>query len=126
MEGNRLKKFLKVLGGARVKGGVIATVGYILSPLSWWNDLFVNIPIAYVVASIISIFSREFFVSAFIGSYLATNIIGLVMMHIGVEGVVKGSSRISRETVLKYILVSTVYTILVSILALTNIIEPPY
>lgn len=125
MEEDRLKKMLRIIGGARVRGGIVATIGYILSPLSWWNDLFVNIPIAYVAASLISLFSRELFLSAFIASYLTTNIAGLIMMHVGVEGVVKGSSNLSRRAAIKYILVSIIYTFLVSILALTNVIEPP-
>ena len=33
--------------GRKIKGGVVAMIGFLLSPLSWWNDAFVNIPIAY-------------------------------------------------------------------------------
>jgi hypothetical protein len=31
----------------KIVGAVVAALGFVLSPLSWWNDLFVNIPIAY-------------------------------------------------------------------------------
>ncbi len=30
--------------------GIVAVIGYLLSPLSWWNDLFVNVPLAYLFA----------------------------------------------------------------------------
>ena len=31
----------------KIKGGILLTVGYLLSPLCWWNDLIINLPIAY-------------------------------------------------------------------------------
>jgi len=34
-------------------GGVLTTLGFIRSPLSWWNDLFVNLPIAYTVLIVV-------------------------------------------------------------------------
>ena len=27
-------------------GGLLGFIGFLLSPLSWWNDLFVNVPLA--------------------------------------------------------------------------------
>ena len=30
----------------KMSGGVMAFIGFMLSPLSWWNDLFVNVPLA--------------------------------------------------------------------------------
>jgi len=117
-------RIIKILGESKLKGGIIASIGYILSPLSWWNDVFVNIPIAYVIASLISIVYREAFTPAFIASYLMTNVVGLLMMHYGVEDAVKGRVILTRKTVIRYIIVSTVYTLLVSVLALYGIILP--
>ncbi|PZU92219.1 MAG: hypothetical protein DCE90_18695, partial [Pseudanabaena sp.] len=31
----------------KIKGGIFLVVGYVLSPLCWWNDLIINLPIAY-------------------------------------------------------------------------------
>ena len=39
----------------KITGGIIGTVGYLLSPLSWWNDLYFNIPIAYATAWLVSL-----------------------------------------------------------------------
>lgn len=36
------------------KGGLITAVGYVLSPLSFWNDMLVNIPLAYGFAYLFS------------------------------------------------------------------------
>lgn len=35
---------------ALIKRSLSATVGYLLSPFSWWNDLYINFPIAYGMA----------------------------------------------------------------------------
>ena len=119
-----IRRISKYIGVSRVRGGIIATIGYILSPLSWWNDAFVNIPISYAVASLIALIDRKLFTSSFILTYLVTNIVGLVMLHYGVEGVVKEKVTLTRRKILEYIVVSTVYTLAISILALNDIIGP--
>jgi hypothetical protein len=32
------------------RSGALVSIGYMLSPLSWWNDVFFNLPIALVLA----------------------------------------------------------------------------
>jgi hypothetical protein len=105
------------------RGGLLAFIGYILSPLSWWNDLFVNIPIAYVAASLLSLLYPKGFAAFFAASYLATNILGFLMMHWGAEDM--AGRRIGGERrILYYVVVSTIYTLLVLALAETGIIKP--
>jgi hypothetical protein len=43
----------------KATGGVLALVGYMLSPLSWWNDLFVNVPLALGFAWLIGWFYKR-------------------------------------------------------------------
>jgi hypothetical protein len=31
----------------KLRGGFLLVIGFLLSPLSFWNDLFFNLPIAY-------------------------------------------------------------------------------
>ncbi|WFO74979.1 hypothetical protein J4526_07875 [Desulfurococcaceae archaeon MEX13E-LK6-19] len=63
--------------------GVLFTIGYILSPLSWWNDAVVNIPLSYVIASILTLFfGRDLFPLLFVGAYLFTNVLGFLLMHV--------------------------------------------
>ena len=31
----------------KTKGVILGIIGYTLLPLSWWDDAFVNIPLAY-------------------------------------------------------------------------------
>ena len=34
----------------KLRGGFFLVVGYLLSPLCWWNDLIFNLPVAYLFA----------------------------------------------------------------------------
>ncbi len=111
----------------RVEGGIIAFIGYILSPLSWWNDVFVNIPISYVLASITVFFiSKSLFSIAFIIYYNFTNVLGFILMHIGAEKAITGSTfnSPSKKVIIKYIIVSVFYTFLVYALASLGFVEP--
>ena len=43
----------------KLGGSVLAFVGFMLSPLSWWNDAFVNIPLALLFAWLMSAIYRS-------------------------------------------------------------------
>src|SRR5437762_2871403 len=62
-------------------GTALAFVGFMLSPLSWWNDLVVNVPLALAFAWLVSWFYRGAFAASFILGYWLTNVLGLVLMH---------------------------------------------
>ncbi len=122
---SRATSILKKIFTPRVAGGsIVAFIGYILSPASWWNDAFVNIPIAYVAASIASILNKDLFGPAFATAYLVTNIVGFLMMHTGAEIAVKGRPKLTWKTLLKYAVVSAVYTAIAVFLVEIGIIEP--
>ncbi len=88
------------------------TVGYVLSPLSFWNDAFVNIPIAYAAAVIASMLAGpSVFPAAFFTAYLATNIAGLIMMHVSIRGV-----RITLRGLAETLIAATLYTLLATLL----------
>ncbi|MDK2383739.1 MAG: hypothetical protein QI199_02870, partial [Candidatus Korarchaeota archaeon] len=110
-------------GKRLARGGLLATIGYILSPLSWWNDLFVNIPIAYVAASLVAVVFPGAFAEALAAAYLATNILGFLLMHWGAEDMagrrIGGGRRLAY-----YVAVSAAYTALVLLLAEAGIVAP--
>lgn len=58
-------------------------IGYMLSPLSWWNDLFFNLPIAYGVGYLSSLFNPGSFLWATILGYWLSNVLGIVMVQWG-------------------------------------------
>src|SRR5579871_3379486 len=73
----------------KTAGGVLAFVGYMLSPLSWWNDAFVNVPLALAFAWIVTLLykisipggqnhdrAKTVFEASWIIGYWITNVLG--------------------------------------------------
>ncbi len=55
-------------------------IGFILSPLSFWNDLFINVPLSWICALPVAFFYRPAFPFMFSVAYIATNVVGMWMM----------------------------------------------
>lgn len=94
-------------------GSVIAFVGFILSPLTWWNDAFVNIPIAWCAATLVALIRREWFEPAIYIAYLGTNVLGLVLMHAGVRMGLTKPQPFTYKDLAKQFLVALGYTALI-------------
>jgi len=110
----------------RLINGTLVVMGYILSPLSWWNDLFVNVPIAYLLAIPFGIINRGLFIPFIIFFYWCTNILGIMMMHYGTKNLIKNKKKSSfKKELLKMILWTTFYSILIMVLVLFGIIKFP-
>lgn len=80
----------------------LSGTGFILSPLTWWNDLFINIPLAfgfaYVVGKTISYFTSVgliFFLTLMSIGYFLTNVFGFMLIHKGVTTFHKSKQKIS-------------------------------
>lgn len=109
----------------KLSGGVLIVAGYLLSPLSWWNDLYLNIPLSYSFAWLASLVYEPAFLFAFIGFYWISNIAGLIMLHKGAERVMrKKTGAYSKRDLLTDIAWSIGYTVLIIIMVKLNIIKP--
>ncbi len=102
---------------------ILVTTGFILSPLTWWNDLLVNIPLAYFFSLPFSLLDESLFLPSFIVGYWLTNLLGFLLMHWGGEGLIyKERSTIS---VKRSLYISLIYSIIVVILVLLGWLAPP-
>ena len=109
----------------KVTGSVVALIGYMLSPLSWWNDAFVNLPLALAFAWLISAFYKPAFAAAVILGYWLTNVLGFVLMHKGAQQMLSDKSqRYSRRELVKDVLVSLAYTIVIVVLIKVGVLKP--
>jgi len=109
----------------KVTGGILAFVGYMLSPLSWWNDLFVNIPLALAFAWAISLFYREAFTPSLILGYWLTNVLGFILLHKGAQRVLtERSNPYSRRDLLRDTAISLFYTAVIVALVRWGILKP--
>src|SRR5258707_12749039 len=95
----------------KMTGGVLVFVGFMLSPLSWWNDLFVNIPLALAFAWVVSLAYKPAFTSAAVVGYWITNILGFILLHKGAQQLVASQPRrYRRRDLLRDVVVSLAYT----------------
>jgi len=105
-------------------GGILFFIGFILSPLSWWNDLIVNIPLSYLFAIPFGIINKSLFIPMFIVGYWISNIVGLLLMHHGTKKLI-AKKQTSKKELKKLIIISILYTLLIVILALIGVIKFP-
>lgn len=119
----------------KIRGGFWVGLGYMLSPLSWWNDLFFNLPIAYGFAYILTWWHRAWFAPAIALGYWLSNVLGFVLMQWGVGDLVakadpseglagKGSDRWHRQLWIS-LGSSTLYTLVIVGLAYFHLLKLP-
>ena len=109
----------------KVSGSVLAVVGYMLSPLSWWNDMFVNVPLALVFAWIVSAFYKPAFTPSVVVGYWLTNVLGFVLMHKGAQQIIsEENKKYTRRELLKDVGISLVYTLVIIALIKLGVLKP--
>ncbi|MBD2104578.1 hypothetical protein [Leptolyngbya sp. FACHB-261] len=110
----------------KLRGGFLLTVGYLLSPLCWWNDLFFNLPIAYFFGYLCSWFSPNLLSSCSIVGYWLSNIIGILLMQLGVIDVFQDKPKTSlKKELLTGLVSSTIYTLIILALIQFKILDAP-
>ena len=102
---------------------VIATIGFILSPLTWWNDMIVNVPLAYLFSLPFSLINEQLFLPSFILGYWLTNLLGFLLLHYGGEGLVH--QRRPTISIKRSIIISVIYSVIMVILVLLGWLAPP-
>lgn len=114
---------------SKITGGLLAVLGFMLSPLSWWNDAFVNLPLALGVAWLVSSLCPEsvrqvVFDAVLVGGYWATNVLGFVLLHTGARRLLKDSHPEWRGGWKNALLVSLGYTALILVLLKLGVLKP--
>jgi hypothetical protein len=109
-----------------IGGGLMAFIGFMLSPLSWWNDLFVNVPLAVGLAWLVTLAFPSAFKPAVVVAYWLTNVLGLVLLHKGAGRVLgKGAPPPNpRRQWLWDVGVSLAYTFLIVLLVKLKVLQP--
>jgi hypothetical protein len=108
-----------------VGGSVVTFVGFMLSPLSWWNDLFVNLPLALAFAWVIALFYKPAFAPSVVLGYWLTNIAGFILMHKGAQLCISAKSlAYTRRDLLRDLAISLLYTALIVALIQLGALKP--
>jgi len=109
----------------RLSGGFLAVTGYLLSPLSWWNDAIINVPLALAFAWVVSLFYKPAFEASVILGYWLTNVAGFVLMHKGGQQLLSNEEKkYSWKAFARDIVISLLYTGLIVLLVKMKIFQP--
>jgi hypothetical protein len=113
------------LNPKRLRGGLLFIIGYLLSPLCWWNDLIFNLPVAYGFGYLCSLISPNWLLPGLIGGYWLSNVVGFVLMQFGATDTIQAQKpRSVRKELLMGITASTLYTLVVIALVQLHILDP--
>ena len=105
--------------------------GWLLSPLTFWNDAFINIPLAYLCASLVFGLAhfgartpvKPGFLFLILVFYWLTNILGLVIMFLSGTQMARGEG-FTRQVLLKTVLTILVYSIILVLLNNLGVLKP--
>lgn len=110
----------------KLQGGLWVGLGYMLSPLSWWNDLFFNLPIALAFGYAVSWIYADWFLPGTVVGYWLSNVIGIVMMQLGATDLLFDDRQQNlKRDVLMGVGGSTLYTIVMALLVYFGILQLP-
>lgn len=110
----------------KLRGSVMVGVGYMLSPLSWWNDLFFNLPIALVFGYAVAWVKADWFFAGTIVGYWLSNVVGILMMQFGaMDMFLTEEKRNLKRDLFIGLGGSTLYTLVVSLLVYFHILQVP-
>lgn len=111
----------------KLRGGFFLVLGYLLSPLCWWNDLLFNLPIAYGFGYVCSLFYPKLLLPGSILGYWLSNLIGIVLMQFGAMDVLQNQpkERNLKKELLSGLVTSTIYTLVILVLVQLKIINTP-
>ena len=109
----------------KVTGGVLAVIGFTLSPLSWWNDLVVNVPLALAFAWLVSWFYRPAFAASLVLGYWLTNVLGLILLHKGAQRILsEKQGPYSWRDLARDVGISLLYTGLIVAFVASGVLKP--
>ncbi|MDH5392479.1 MAG: hypothetical protein OEY11_04740 [Gammaproteobacteria bacterium] len=107
----------------QLKDALLATIGFLLSPLSWWNDAFINLPLAYVFSLPFSLINEQLFLPMLLFGYWVSNLLGLLMLHRGGENLISKTRPVI--SLRRSLVISLLYSVTVSALVLLDWLAPP-
>jgi hypothetical protein len=111
----------------KLRGGTLLVLGFLLSPLSWWNDLVFNLPVAYGFGYLCNLILPDSLLPSMIAGYWLSNVVGILLMQAGVLDLAQGqkTERNFKKELLMGIGSSTIYTGLILGLVHFKVLEAP-
>ncbi len=112
---NLMSSLLGQFSLKRLRGGLLFVIGYLLSPLCWWNDLIFNLPVAYGFGYLCSLVSANWLLPGLIVGYWLSNVLGFILMQFGALDALQKESkpRNPQKELFMGVVSSTIYTLII-------------
>ena len=107
---------------------LLMAVGWLLSPLCWWNDLIINLPLAWGFAKLAQWLQPGWFAPGLVLGYWLSNVLGIVLMQSGALALLPGAGEAPsnrRRELLVGLATSTAYTLAVVALVRLGVLQSP-
>ncbi len=98
-------------------------IGWMLSPLTFWNDVFVNIPIAYLCATLLVRVIKADFLFLVLIFYWLSNGLGILMMYLSGKSIMQDKSN-RLQALVTLLITVVIYSVIIIILNRTGILKP--
>lgn len=98
-------------------------LGWLLSPFTFWNDAFVNIPLSYIMANLAFRLVRVDFLTLVLISYWLSNGLGILLMYLSGRKLTAGDEGSFKELI-NLALAITAYSLLLVLLNKFGILKP--
>lgn len=115
----------KLISLRKLRGGFLFAIGWLLSPLCWWNDLVFNLPVAYGFGFLCKLISPDWLIPGTIAGYWLSNVVGIGLMQMGAVEVFQSEKQNFRKNLLLGVVSSTVFTLVVVLLMQFKILDLP-
>lgn len=106
---------------------LLLALGWLLSPLCWWNDLLINLPLAWGFARLLQLIDPAWFTPGLVLGYWLSNIAGILLLQAGALTVFaeEGEVRDPRRELVVGLLTSTAYSLVVVLLVRLGVLHTP-
>lgn len=124
----RLKQFLQEGHPlVQLRALLLLALGWLLSPLCWWNDLVINLPLAWLVARALAFWHASWFTPGLVIGYWLSNVAGILLMQSSALEVFRNGEepRNPRRELLVGLATSTAYSLAVFALVKTGLLHTP-
>ncbi|MFM8276781.1 MAG: hypothetical protein ACKN89_07320 [Cyanobium sp.] len=125
---DRLRRFLQQGPPLQqLKALVLLALGWLLSPLCWWNDLVINLPVAWLVARLLAVWQPSWFTPGLVLGYWLSNVAGILLLQSSALEVFRDDDtpRDRRRELLVGLATATAYSLLVLGLVKLGLLHTP-
>jgi len=118
-------RFFRKQGLRRLGGGLLVVIGFLLSPLCWWNDLVINLPLAYGFGYLCNRFVQGWLLPGAIAGYWLSNLGGILLMQVGGNQMLQENTeqKSFNKVLLSGIVTSSLFTVILLVLVHLQIID---